>query len=154
MAKVKRWIVVVIWLGLIFYLSSQPATESLELSRNLEKLIVALKEMVVPDLTIEIHRFQNILRKAAHFFVFMVLAFLVMYALDYSNIQTLKRKMAITFGASVIFAILDETYQYFVPGRGAQVSDVFLDSVGAMVGIGLWLLFEKWRQRRSAHRDK
>jgi VanZ family protein len=140
------WIVVILWLGLIFYLSSQPASESRELSRSVGKLIVALKQMIAPDLTIEINGFYTFLRKTAHFFVFMVLGFLIMHALSFTKIHSLKGRIGISLGLSVLFAILDETYQYFVPGRGAQASDVVLDSVGAMVGIGLWLIFTKWRR--------
>lgn len=146
--KAVRWIVVILWLGLIFYLSSQPAPESRELSKSVGKLIVALKQMIAPDLTIEIHGFYSLLRKSAHFFVFMVLGFLIMYALSFSKIDSIKKRIGISLGLSIVFAIMDETYQYFVPGRGAQVSDVLLDSVGAMVGIGIWLLFAKWRNRR------
>jgi VanZ family protein len=32
-------------------------------------------------------------------------------------------------------AILDETHQMFVPGRGPQVKDVMIDASGAIVGV-------------------
>ena len=40
-----------------------------------------------------------------------------------------------------LYAISDEVHQLFVPGRGAQVKDVFIDIAGAAVGIFLSL----WR---------
>jgi VanZ family protein len=38
----------------------------------------------------------------------------------------------------VLYAISDEVHQLFVPGRGAQVTDVMIDSFGAFVGIGVY----------------
>jgi VanZ family protein len=32
----------------------------------------------------------------------------------------------------------DEVFQSFVPGRGGQVSDVFIDSAGALLGLGIY----------------
>jgi len=37
----------------------------------------------------------------------------------------------------------DEVHQLFVPGRAGQVKDVILDSAGAGVGIGVYLLICK-----------
>lgn len=38
------------------------------------------------------------------------------------------------FAAVVVFACLDEWHQSFVPGRCATVTDVFIDSAGALIG--------------------
>ena len=43
-------------------------------------------------------------------------------------------------GFCVTVASLDETIQLFVSGRSAQISDVLLDSVGALVGMVLFLI--------------
>ncbi|MGV8147186.1 MAG: VanZ family protein [Alkaliphilus sp.] len=47
--------------------------------------------------------------------------------------------MKLTLLVCVLYAISDETHQIFVPGRSAQVSDILIDSVGAAVGILIYL---------------
>lgn len=43
--------------------------------------------------------------------------------------------VGLTILICILYAISDEVYQLFVPGRGGQVSDVILDIVGAIVGF-------------------
>lgn len=48
-----------------------------------------------------------------------------------------------------IFAITDETHQLFVQGRGAQLQDMLIDTAGAMVGIGVYLIVERAIKNRQ-----
>ena len=43
----------------------------------------------------------------------------------------------------MIYAMLDEIHQAFIPGRGALITDVMLDSLGVMTGIFICLLIIK-----------
>lgn len=61
-----------------------------------------------------------------------------MYGLRISGVDRSKR-IAIALLTCVLYAISDEVHQSFVPGRGAQVKDVLIDSAGAIVGIGMSL---------------
>ena len=45
------------------------------------------------------------------------------------------KKIAIALVVCILFAISDEFHQLFVPGRGAQVKDVLIDTAGAIVGM-------------------
>jgi VanZ family protein len=47
---------------------------------------------------------------------------------------------------AALYAVSDEIHQVFVPGRGASVRDVLIDTVGASLGVGLRL----FRQGRRA----
>ncbi len=38
----------------------------------------------------------------------------------------------------ILYAITDEIHQLFVPGRGTEVTDVLIDGIGALIGIGLY----------------
>ena len=49
----------------------------------------------------------------------------------------------------VLYAISDEVHQLFVSGRGAQVKDVLIDSAGAIVGVGLYLVISRIMKSRS-----
>jgi VanZ family protein len=44
------------------------------------------------------------------------------------------------------YAASDEFHQAFVPGRGSSLWDVGIDTLGAAVGVGVWLA---WRQKRG-----
>ncbi|MBP3443041.1 MAG: VanZ family protein [Clostridia bacterium] len=41
----------------------------------------------------------------------------------------------------LLYAVSDEVHQYFVPERACRVFDIFVDTCGAMTGIGIFLLF-------------
>ena len=50
-------------------------------------------------------------------------------------------------------AVLDEVHQTFVPGRGGQISDTFIDTAGATLGIGVYWVycfFKVWNKNRSS----
>lgn len=74
-----------------------------------------------------------ILRKSAHIFIFFVitLAFFILWR------QYLKPVQAVTvsFVCGTLAAIVDETIQYFVPGRHGSIIDVAIDMVGVSLAI-------------------
>ncbi len=55
----------------------------------------------------------------------------------------------ITFAICLVYATLDEIHQLFVPGRGAQVRDVFIDSAGAAVGIIVYWVIMKLKYKNT-----
>jgi VanZ family protein len=76
-----------------------------------------------------------IIRIAAHFIEFMVLSVLLLLALN----RGIRRKpaaaaVAVALIASVVYAVLDELHQLFVPGRVADLFDIATDAAGALVG--------------------
>jgi len=109
----KFWLPLIIWAGLIFYLSSVPY-----LSSGLDKF------------------WDIILRKIGHAFVFCILFLLLARALlQKKNIKFSVDnvlKLAIVF--SVFYAISDEIHQRFTLGRSCALADVCIDSAGVMVG--------------------
>lgn len=107
----KYWLPVVIWAGLIFYLSSLPSLSS---------------GLGVTDL---------ILRKLAHMFEFGLLAWLLYRALFVSlpldRFNSLAWALILTF----IYAVSDEFHQLFVFGREGRFTDVLIDSLGILVFV-------------------
>ena len=57
-----------------------------------------------------------------------------------------RRAAAFAVGLAACYGATDEIHQIYTPGRGAAVSDVLIDTVGASLGVGLRLL----RQSRRA----
>lgn len=132
--KILSWTLAVLWMALIFYLSHQPAIESNGLSTGITEKIVVMVEKVAPDIKFNMGRFNHMLRKGAHFFAYLVLGILMINGLSSSDIYGFKG-IGLAILICILYAISDEVHQLFVPGRGGQVSDVILDSAGAIIGI-------------------
>jgi VanZ family protein len=135
----------VAWMGLIFYLSSQPDLPS------------------APEPLLDL-----LLKKTAHAFVYAVLAALFHRAVNGSGVHwkrppplpsppsrgrvacrdkwglLMKMNLAPWFLA-VLYAATDEIHQTFVPGRSGRLTDVLIDAAGAAVGV----LFMAWLRRRA-----
>lgn len=133
---------------IIFSLSHQPASMSNNLSTGVTEYLIAFVKRVIPHSAASIEDMNHIVRKNAHFIIYFVLGVLVS--------GTLRR-----FGAGwyrvigwsllicVVFAMTDEIHQMYVPGRGAQVQDVLIDSAGASLGISLYVLIHRLFARRT-----
>ena len=142
MRKVISWLLVILWMALIFYLSHQPATESNSLSTGITERVVAIIERVTSDIDFDVSNFNHIVRKNAHFFAYLILGVLVSNALKSNGINGPKRFL-IALLICVLYAISDEVHQLYVSGRAGQVKDVIIDSAGAIVGIGGYLALGK-----------
>lgn len=133
------WAAVLIWMLLIFNLSSQAASESDQLSTGITEIIVKVIEKIIPKADFNIEDFNHIVRKNAHFIAYLVLGVLVINALKMSGIRGI-RAFGLTLGICMLYAVSDEIHQLFVPGRSGEIRDVMIDSSGAAVGIVGYML--------------
>lgn len=76
----------------------------------------------------------RIVRKLAHFTVYFCLGATSFSALCTYDLKR-KTKMIMAFSLSFCYAVSDEVHQLFVSGRAGRVSDVLIDSMGAICGI-------------------
>ena len=97
----------IIWMALIFYLSSIP-----DLKTSLPS---------VWDL---------ILRKIAHMVEFGVLTFFA-----WQGIRGSKKSLTIAVIVSILYALSDEWHQSFVLGRSGTLADVLIDTVGVFISL-------------------
>lgn len=118
------WILVIICMGIIFSLSAQNGEESTELSHS---FVMAFFERL--GLTIN----EGFLRNCAHCLEFMGLSVLIFNAV-YATFEA-KLTPIIAFAGTVLYAITDEIHQIFVPDRAFQLSDILVDSTGALIGV-------------------
>lgn len=131
------WLVILFWVILIFSLSAQPVRKSDKLSKKVTVNIIKMIEKVAPQVEMDLQRTNHLLRKKAHFFLYLVLGMLVLNIIRKSGVKGCKG-IFISLLICIVYAISDEIHQLFVPGRGAQVMDVFIDSGGAFAGIILY----------------
>lgn len=150
MYKILSWIAVIIWMAVIFNLSAQVAEQSNQLSTNVTEVVVKTVETVAPKAEIDIRSLNNVIRKNAHFFSYLLLGVLVMNAFRRSGI-TIYKSIIFSFIVCVLYAASDEIHQMYVPDRGAQIKDVLIDSSGVVIGlliywfIGLIFRLKHWQ---------
>lgn len=141
------WIAVFIWLVVIFYLSAQPAADSSNLSKKVTKVIIEIIPLDSEVSTTEnlIAKLEPSIRKLGHFSEYFVLGLLVANALRVSGVFGFKGFIySLLF--CILYAVSDEFHQYFVPGRSTEFSDILMDTIGSVVGIGLYFLVSRIRQ--------
>ena len=104
--KLAYWIMIIIWAGVIFYLSNQP------------------------DLKSSLPNFWDLIfRKIAHISEYAVLTFLLIRTFVHHNI---KRKNATILAViiAICYAFGDEYHQTFIAKRAGSIRDVLIDSIG------------------------
>lgn len=133
--KSKYIILTIIWMSFIFCMSNQPANISKELSQNIENLLNCTP--IIGNILSDILNSSNsqfIVRKSAHIILFCllsILCFMVIYEIK----KNIKISTLISFSITLIYACIDEIHQLFIPGRGTQIRDILIDSIGAIIGL-------------------
>jgi VanZ family protein len=124
--RLPRWlrdiVPLVLWIGLIFFLSHQPTL------LDVEEELGSLGE--------------KILYKSAHVLAYAVLAWLWWRVLSPGR-QLTGASLWAAFILTTLYGVSDEIHQSFVPGRHARLADVLFDASGALAMI-LLLRRVKW----------
>ncbi|WP_294404638.1 VanZ family protein [uncultured Clostridium sp.] len=129
----KRMIVSVLclmWIGFIFFNSSQNGAISHSVSTKFSK---ELFQNFIYHFNLNISDVDIIIRKCAHVFEYMILAIIIRICL---KIMEIKNKNIILLVLILIISIacLDETLQLFIRGRTSKILDVFIDLSGGIIG--------------------
>lgn len=133
------WLPVLLWMGIIFSFSSD--THSQQHSGGLfEPLLRWLFPSMSPDTIGHIH---HVIRKVGHLTEYAILGLLLWRALHRSKTGLPDwswPKVGGTLLVVFLYASTDEWHQRYVPGRTPLVSDVFIDTGGAAIGLlVLWI---------------
>ncbi len=132
------WALVVAVMLFIFSHSAKNAEQSSKTSGEVVKTVLSVvvkdfKALPEAEQQKAVDSLQFIVRKGAHFSVYLVLGFLCFLAMNTYSVK-LKTKFLSALTISLLYAISDEIHQLFVPGRAGQIRDVFIDFSGALVG--------------------
>lgn len=161
--KVLSVLFVLLNMAAIFAFSSQDATNSDKTSKgtieviakivdkNFEKLPQVQKDRLVADLN-------GFVRKAAHFSIYCLLGLLTANALFRFSVRRFPLA-CVSVGICALYAASDEFHQYFVPGRSCQITDVMIDTGGAVLGTAVFMLLalaaaKIKAKRRASQNDK
>lgn len=131
---------------IIFGFSSQDGETSGGISRQVTEIILE-KSNKYNNLTEEqkdkvSQHTEKIIRKIAHFSIYTSVGLLLMGLLSTYKIKN-KWRIIITSIIGIFYAISDEVHQSFSPGRTPKVTDVYIDTLGVLLGILLVLLVKE-----------
>lgn len=125
---------------MIFAFSAQESEESSEVSGAFSNQIVSSVDKFF-HINLDEEELRRIaaaietpLRKAAHMTEYAVLSILIYIWIG-------KWHAAVAIAA--LYAASDEVHQLFVPGRAGRFSDVMIDSVGAVIGVLIFIGVKK-----------
>jgi len=116
--QLKYWLPVYLYLLLIFYLSSKSSVEAGSLLS--QKLYI--------------------ISPVQHIILYAGLALLLFRAISH-----IKNSNFLVIFSTTLYGFIDEIHQHFVPGRFFQLSDIFMDLLGAVLALILIKLLLKRR---------
>lgn len=147
--KYVKGIIAIICCIVIFSFSAVPAKASTKQSKGLTYNVIKLlngnklNEKELEKLTKKVN---PIVRKVAHFSIYMILAIFTYIFIEELNIKSksekerLRKNILYTCIFCIIYAIFDEIHQIYVPGRTGKAIDVIIDTLGSCMGIVILLL--------------
>lgn len=155
-------VLALIWMCVIFAFSAQNKEESGAVSESFSYRMVTstghffhwnLDEDELHEIADAIEGF---VRKAAHMSEYAILAILIFIWLGLWEMKLFRKSVA-AFAVSAVYAASDEFHQLFVPGRAGKVTDVLIDSSGALLGVVIFValgeLVRIMRRRKEQKRQ-
>jgi VanZ family protein len=126
-SRVKNWLPVIVWGGLIFAFSTEIFSGS-----DTSGMIAPLLNKVFPSLSSDaLDLIHLLVRKLGHFGEFFILAVLIMRAL---RNQSNESRVGLAIALTTLYAVSDELHQSVVPRRTASALDVLIDVFGGVCG--------------------
>ena len=132
MKKKSSLILLVLWMTIIFIMSCFNADDSGNQSGFIVNVISKLFN--ISNVTL----LSLIVRKIAHFSEYFILG---LFSVNCFN--KYKKNINYCYLLCIVYAISDEIHQLFVPGRSCQITDILIDSMGAILGILMMCKFVK-----------
>ena len=133
------FLLILIWLGVIYWFSSRTAVQSGQSSAPITNAIMNIfrQDSANASLFLKIEFF---VRKSAHLFLFVVLGFLSTIYFSHFEIN---KKLVYLFSVLLCLAsgMFDEIHQLFVVGRACRVFDMFVDTLGGIIGTTIVVIF-------------
>ena len=133
----------------IFRFSNQNGEKSSGISRKITtavtKNVKKIQELDKNKQEEVLGTIEKVIRKLAHFSIYMVVGILMMLLMNTYEIKKLDR-IAISLITGIIYASSDEIHQFFIPGRSAMITDVMIDTLGVSVGILLIIFVLKLKE--------
>ena len=112
--KLKLWLPVLVWAGVIFSFSSMSINKQADFSW-----------------------LDFVVKKTAHMVEYFVLYWLLFRAVSKNNQVVSKKVFGLSIVVAILYALSDEWHQTFVPGREGTLRDVGFDTIGTLLSYSL-----------------
>lgn len=147
-----------LWMLVIFLLSSQNGEKSAELSGGITERVIEVFVKDFDQMSMEQRlsikdEVSFVVRKLAHYAEYLILGFLLMN-LVYTYRVPARKGFWISWGTGTVYALSDEFHQMFSDGRSPQLRDVCIDSAGVLTGVLLVFLCLYFYRRAIDKRKK
>lgn len=143
MKKLIKLILVILWMLLIFSFSNQKAEDSSKLSDGI--IVKVANVFIDEELSTEkqeeiLEKYTTIVRKTAHFVIYLILGILVINLfIEYD----IKHLILISLLVCLLYSISDEFHQLFIDGRSGEIRDIIIDTIGSLTGITSYYILRK-----------
>ena len=156
--RITAGVLALLWMCVIFVFSAQAKEESSAVSMGFSYRVVSSTGFLL-HLNLDEEKLREIasgiehtVRKAAHMTEYAILSICIYIWLGLWKSEWWKKCLA-AFCIAALYAVSDEVHQYFVPGRAGRVSDVLIDSAGALLGLFIFLGVKRcisflWNRRK------
>ena len=133
--KLKKWLILIVWMFIIFIFSNQPHSGSVTHD---------MVEQILPNIKFDslINIINFTIRKLAHLSEYFILTLLTI-SLSKEYIKKEKIILLISLIFCFIFALTDEYHQSLVPGRTSVFTDVIIDTIGGILSIITYKIYTK-----------
>ena len=130
----KRWIALLVWIGVIFFFSTDSFSSS-----DTSRILMPVLKFLFPSLSPTHLQIAHIVcRKAGHVLEYFVLGVLAWRAITPSTAGWLRPEL-FTIALVLAVALSDEFHQSFVPSRTGALADVGFDLFGGIMGLFLMM---------------
>ncbi len=150
--RIILWVVTLLWATMIFSFSAQPADGSSKMSQSITEMVLdtipEIQSMPEEEKEMFIDECEHILRKIAHFSLYLVLGILV-FGLIQSYHISMCYAICLAFLLCLLYAAGDELHQRYVPGRSAEFLDIGIDGAGSALGIASYYFANKLSHRKG-----
>lgn len=141
--KIISLIFVIFWMIIIFWFSAMDGKESNSKSKKtIDNVITEIANVIHINNSekINLTTLNVYLRKCMHGSVYFILSIFVFNSLRVFGVKR-KKSLILTIIILFLYACTDELHQVFVDGRNGKVLDIFIDMIGASIGLVICCIF-------------
>ena len=149
--SITKLLLCVIWLGIIFYNGTREGSISQKSSKEVVKVVSQFVNIPLEKINKPVIKFSDInyyVRKNAHFFQYLVLSMLLCGAVRQFKLNRSSEIFLLLFFL-LLFPVLDELIQKYIPGRTSNIFDIIIDFSGGVLGMLIFNVNAKIHKKRA-----
>ncbi|WP_291637248.1 VanZ family protein [Clostridium sp.] len=147
---IVKIIICVIWVSVILYNGTRQGETSQRSSKEIVKLATMVMNIPTDAIDGPSIKFSDVnyfVRKNAHFFQYFILSILICTTIKEFNLNKWSEIFLLLF-ILLLFPVIDEFIQKYIPGRTSNIFDVVIDFSGGILGLTVSNLWYKMHEKK------